>query len=727
MLVFLPTLAGQKGGAPAAPAAPASVSLTGLSYANGDWNKQMPSYRDQVMLCYRLAPTESASQPFTLDPAPIADAADDKGNSIVVPCATIDAKHPMAQRQTVVLAIDARKVDLTRIKVLNFNLSSVASTPINPAPLRPSLSTSSVAALNAGKNDIYYFAWPVQLTGDTIPTLTVNVVYVGPAPGDPRTANTVYSSGGVVSDKGHFYTALREGRSSSAGKVTFSNVVPATVDDGPAPGLSLTWMDVGMGIASGVPVSAVQSWAPGKQFIQGTVIFNPINSHYYVATAGGFSGNVMPVFAATTWKTVTEPAPSVTWQFVGSTNPNPSGSPPPALWTPNTVYQLGQVVNGNPGFYLAIAAGQSGPMSPFPATAPAKPSTTFSEPNAAPALTWTDLGNGIPPGVPGSSFQAWAPSKYFATGSVILFPGNSHYYVASMGGITGTTAPMFPASTLATIPDTAAPGKITWEDVGTAAPPGSGSTIAQWAPNMLYASGQVITDADTAHYYLARSSGQSGAAKPTFPIIVRDPDPSNPNGAVNDGNVTWLDSGTVPPAAVANAGPTDAPVNLVNIALPQVHSLYYFNIATGFAVSNVRNSTFTTVPQTSSAGMTTYQPQQIRGHRNVEPIILFTSYLPGLPLDAESPWKPKNLVPGLSFGFSMANPASSFYVGGSSEIWRNIQLAFGANINTNINSLVPGQVFGASAPNTTSRTAVQPFIGLTLNMNFIASFFGQKF
>jgi len=66
---------------------------------------------------------------------------------------------------------------------------------------------------------------------------------------------------------------------------------------------------------------------------------------------------------------------------------------------------------------------------------------------------------------------------------------------------------MFPVSTSASVPDTAAPGKITWEDVGTAAPAGSAATVAQWVPNTFYASGQVIAAADTGHFYLARSSG----------------------------------------------------------------------------------------------------------------------------------------------------------------------------------------------------------------------------
>jgi len=274
------------------------------------------------------------------------------------------------------------------------------------------------------------------------------------------------------------------------------------------------------------------------------------------------------------------------------------------------------------------------------------------------------------------------------------------------------------------VADTTAPGKITWEDVGTTAPAGSPTSVPQWAPNTLYVAGQVIADADNGHFYLARTSGQSGAAAPVFPITVRDLE----HGMAPDGNTIWMDSGTAAPAAVATAGPTDASVSLVNMNLPQVHSLYYFNIATGFGVSGARNSTFTTVAQTNASG-TTYLAQQTRGHRIVEPIILLTAYLPGLPMDAESPWKPRNLIPGLSFGFSMSNPANSFYLGGSSEIWRNLQLAYGVNINTGINTLVPNQTFTAltQAPATTSRTTIKPFIGLTLNLDFIASFFNQKF
>jgi hypothetical protein len=106
---------------------------------------------------------------------------------------------------------------------------------------------------------------------------------------------------------------------------------------------------------------------------------------------------------------------------------------------------------------------------------------------------------------------------------------------------------------------------------------------------------------------------------------------------------------------------------------------------------------------------------------------LFTTYLPGLALDAESPWKPKNLIPGFSFGFSMSAPASSFYLGGSSEIWRNLQVAAGLNIGKT-NALAPGNQdpTSSAAPNTVQRFAKGVFVGVTLNIDFIAGLFGAK-
>jgi hypothetical protein len=197
---------------------------------------------------------------------------------------------------------------------------------------------------------------------------------------------------------------------------------------------------------------------------------------------------------------------------------------------------------------------------------------------------------------------------------------------------------------------------------------------------------------------------------------------------IADGGVVWQDSGTAPPPAVASAGPTDQVVNLLNVTLPQVHSLYYFNLATGVAVSSVRNSSFARVQTANSTSASPqYYTQKVGGTLTVEPVLLFTSYLPGLPMDAESPWKPRDLIPGLSFGLSLSSPASSFYVGGTFEIWRNLQLAAGLNISK-VNALSGSyqDPTSSAAPNTTQKFAKGAFIGITLNIDFIAGLFGQK-
>jgi hypothetical protein len=603
-MVLLPmALMGQAGGggkSPSGPAAPASTSgLTGLLFSAGAWSNEMPVGRNQVMLCYALRPSESASTPFTLESTTVAK--DDKGKpDKVPPCAAVDVTHPLLQRQTVVLVIDARKAgNISRVKVLNVNLSFTQGTPINPAQLRPSMSTSSVPALAAAGNDVYYFKWPVQLVGDSLPTLAVNAVYVAPAPGDPWVADTVYTAGSVVIppvSNGHFYTAANEGRSKKEPAPAFTIVTPKTVYETPASSARLTWMNLGTGAPPGVATASITSWSPVKQFIQGTVLLNPINGHYYTATVGGFSGSTMPVFPVNAWLSVPETAAAVSWREVGpapKTPPNPA----PGFWTPNTSYAVGQVINGlNDHYYVVTAAGQSGAVKPTLSTI--KEAVIPDSSSSLPQLTWTDLGTGTPPGVPPASIAVWAPAKQFMQGTVILYPNNGHYYAASVGGVSGNAGPVFPVTPGSVVSEPPT-GGIIWEDVGTTAPSGSPTTLSQWTPSTYFATGQVISDADNGHFYLARVGGQSGTTMPTFPITVKLPN----NGLISDGQIIWQDSGTIAPAAVASAGPTDQVVSLLPpLPLAQVHSLYYFNIATGFAVSSIRNPSFvrTSQPPTRS-------------------------------------------------------------------------------------------------------------------------------
>jgi hypothetical protein len=45
--------------------------------------------------------------------------------------------------------------------------------------------------------------------------------------------------------------------------------------------------------------------------------------------------------------------------------------------------------------------------------------------------------------------------------------------------------------------------------------------------------------------------------------------------------ITWLDSGTTPPASISSGQPADQTVSLINLTLPQTHTLARFNISAG--------------------------------------------------------------------------------------------------------------------------------------------------
>jgi hypothetical protein len=159
-------------------------------------------------------------------------------------------------------------------------------------------------------------------------------------------------------------------------------------------------------------------------------------------------------------------------------------------------------------------------------------------------------------------------------------------------------------------------------------------------------------------------------------------------------------------------------VNLQNLTLSQVHALYYYNLSSGVVVTFKKNPTFYQVASTSSpTGFTTTSSA---GDYLFNPVLLFTFYIP--PMDAERRWRPHDLIPGLTWGLSLSSPSTSFFVGGSSEIRRNVQFVAGANI-AKITSLAPVPQT-TSTPITQQNFEVGPFVGLTVNIDFIKGLFG---
>jgi len=298
------------------------------------------------------------------------------------------------------------------------------------------------------------------------------------------------------------------------------------------------------------------------------------------------------------------------------------------------------------------------------------------------------------------SGSPWQQSTVYPTGSVVSASG--HVFTAQPG-TSGPTRPVFPTSQGATVRD----GTVTWMESGQA----SAATSA-WTPNTPYASGSTIASGGLIYVALP---GMSGASPPMFPTA---------SGATGtDNTVIWKESSGDQPAS-----PTDGVITLLSLTLPQVHPLYYYNVATGVAVSSRRNPSFLRLqqppPPNKPSAPAQYFTQKDQGSVYVAPILVFSAYIK--PIDAERRWRPIDLFPAVSTGFSLSDPANSFYFGASSEIRRNVQVVYGVNL-VKITALAPAGFVPSSsstAPATKKDFATGVFIGMTVNIDFIKGLFG---
>lgn len=300
----------------------------------------------------------------------------------------------------------------------------------------------------------------------------------------------------------------------------------------------------------------------------------------------------------------------------------------------------------------------------------------------------------------------WQSKTPYLAGNVVLAdPDNHHLYSAVEGGVSGVVQPAFPTSASAKIVD----GTIVWQESGIV-------NARNWQANYPYQKGDVVwASPDNGHAYTALKSGSSGPMPPTFAITASSSNPSE----ITDNSVSWQDSGSSSGLTVGSQN--EQSVNLLNLTLPQAHTLYYYNLASGVVASTVEPPTFV-FQQT--AGSTTNTPKRIGGDPLVDPVLMFMAY--PVPMDAERPWHPRDLIPGITFGLSLSSPASNFYFGGSSEIRRNVQVVYGFNI-ARISKLAPAGTVSTSTstPATVQYWGKGAFIGITYNISsFIQSLFG---
>jgi hypothetical protein len=786
--------------------------LQGISYTRDSWNAklaELPSYKDLglkkpqdvaknvVVLCYRLKPGNSAAQPFILEASRALDR--------VKSCYNVGPSSPLLMNQILAIAIDMTAIPQQtweRFKILNLSIANQQGASLNPTPVRPSLAAATATGTEVSSNlaadltkpivpikptaemeTLYYVTWPNQMPGDTIPTVSVNLVYTPVAPALPWQAHTFFPAGsivisdvpdstGVPTTNGHYYVAVNSGVS-SGGAPPFDN---ARVDVRAYPdGTGLIWQD--MGLTGLMPTPA--AWQANTLYATGALVVppGPGNGHYYQAQSpGGTSGpgSGVPAFGITGGVT---PDSGFSWQDKGTIS---FVNPTPQPWTASTAYAQGALVvppaPGNNHYYQAATAGVTGLNSP-PFHTDGTPVTEST------GLIWVDSGSTIPAGA--GKLKIWVAGAAYLVGDLIQDPSSGHYYSAVQAGISGPSIPRFsvPApkvvsddrSSMPVVESTA----VTWVDVGPTLP--TGAAVKTWMPATVFNVGDVIK-ATSNDYYSVANAGTSGSSRPSpFPgpgapapaappptvitdglvwvpigltlptgttlsawtestvystgAVIQDPisglyysalqgGTSGPNPPPFGATITWQDLGTTLPASVSVGMPvTDLTVNLLTYTFPQSHALSTFNLAAGVVVSSIKTRSFTNAGATTTSNGTTWSTAM--GGYTVDPILAVTAYVFG-PMDAERPFQKKDLIPGITLGFSLTSPSTNFYFGGSSELFiRNIQAVYGLALNR-VNTLDPSmQPVAMSQPTTRGIFAKGGFVGLSFNITgFIQSLTG---
>jgi hypothetical protein len=161
--------------------------------------------------------------------------------------------------------------------------------------------------------------------------------------------------------------------------------------------------------------------------------------------------------------------------------------------------------------------------------------------------------------------------------------------------------------------------------------------------------------------------------------------------------------------------------------LPQVHSVYHYNIATGVVATFLRDPSFARVLtslKSGDANPAKYATEQQPGSDRAMPVLMFSAYLK--PLDAQVPWHSADLLPAPTIGFSLSSPASDFFFGVSHEIRRHVQLVYGYHLGK-VTAMSKTQGLddptSDAAPVTTTRFKGNFFVGATFNIDFIKGLF----
>jgi hypothetical protein len=432
------------------------------------------------------------------------------------------------------------------------------------------------------------------------------------------------------------------------------------------------------------------TWTADRQYRKDDhVVPQTANGHYYQAENDGMSGVNEPVFRTSGDIVYDAPGLGLTWENAGRTQQQtPQASPTgqggakaptsgfPA-WQPKTAYTSGtQVVPpgiGNGHYYEAMNAANSGEYSPNWTAGKICDAAGAKADGKCTGVLWQDMGL--------VTLPAWQAGTAYAKGAyVVPNPANGFYYEAKVAGVSGSNPPAFPVKDKQRVTESAG---LIWMDVGSSSTlPGAIKTLKDWNPKAAFVLGDGIVDRKSGHYYVAIQSGISGEDEPPFSIPV--PQVVASSAYDKEAAIEWQDLGTTPLASASiGTPPSDQTLNLQTLTSPQVHVLSRFNLSSGVIVSNLIPPSFSSVTVTKgcpngAATCTAYV--QSRGTRLIDPVLGVTVYAIR-PLDAEQPFKWKDMTPAPTFDLSLSSPTSNFYFGFSSEfLMRNLQLVYGASI-----------------------------------------------
>jgi hypothetical protein len=544
-------------------------------------------------------------------------------------------------------------------------------------------------------------------------------------------------------ENGHYFTVVKITRglsgtspSSPGSKDPFPPLTPpaSTLSDG-----QIVWIKV-----SNVSNQDPNNWQPNTPYFVDKIV-QIVPATYYQMTRStnqsGKSGSGNSPFGPKPDSNALMTDNEIQWRFMPQATSNEQ-------WQKNHSYSPNQAVcdprhfhsdkpsnkcDKNATYVMDRAVvGTSGSMNPVNQTIQGIPLTV-----ADGDLLWTALGTQA-----AFSGQAklWSAEFPFAIGDVV-HADNGQYYVMTryIGGVSAGEETKFQIGHFCTIIDPVIPVEdqaVEWQDMGPLRPRKSTQDCLEEKPHKsgdrmefknwenVRASrvkeGTVIfvPGEEGGRYYKAIKGGKTGSISPfinlTPPMVI-----------------TWLDSGTTTPASVSSGPPPDQTLSLINLTLPQTHTLSRFNISSGVVANIARPPAFgwvapttpgiqlpmnyiaasqivPTVPSTvaisgagavpvavepttqctygvskvpNTVGGTTtmvfpvYQcPQKTgKGSTNIDGVLVLTAYL--LPVDAEVPWRFRfyapsawrDWVPAPSIGISLTSPTNNFYAGASNE------------------------------------------------------------